>query len=129
MNLLDKFIDAIKEIEGWFPISKKYPIGSRSFRNRNIGNIRFVGQRLAIGKDKDGFAVFKTEEDGRKTLETMIYNAAIGKSRVYKPTDTILQFAQKYAPSFDGNHPKSYATFLAKRTGITINTPISKLIV
>ena len=126
--LLDKFIDAIKAREGWFAPCKKYPKGSRSWRNRNCGNLRYVGQKLATGKDKDGFAIFATEENGRITLKTMIINGASGKSKIYRPSTTIRGFFRLYAPSNDGNDPDSYATYVAKQCGLDLSTPIRRLL-
>lgn len=118
-NDLDLMCEAIKEFEGWFPPSAKHPNGSRSWRNKNPGNLRKANWSLAIGYDKDNFAIFKTKEDGMKTLKGMIKNAAIGKSQVYKPTDSILTFFKKYAPSVDGNHPAKYASYVALKMGVS----------
>ena len=121
MTTLDKFCLAIKEFEGWKP-------GSKSFRNKNPGNIKFIGQRLAIAKDAGGFCIFVKYEDGYKTLYTMVYNACAGKSVVYKPTMTILAYFKKYAPSSDKNDPDAYAKFVAKKVGLPVDTQIKKLI-
>jgi hypothetical protein len=32
-----------------------------------------------------------------------------------------------HAPSSDGNDPKKYATFIAKRLGVTVDTPLRSL--
>jgi hypothetical protein len=117
------FADAIQQHEGWFA-------GSRSRRNHNAGNLRcnVVMNRLAISKDKDGFCVFKNDTDGRIALETMLRNACTGKSTSYKPTMTLLQFFERYAPSEDNNNPKAYAQAVAKHIGVTIDTQIKTLV-
>lgn len=115
-----KFAEAIKIYEGWFS-------GSRSFRNNNPGNLRFVGQTGATA-DRDNFAVFKTYEEGFGALLRMIQNAATGKSKVYFPTMTIVQFFQKYAPSSDNNYPEKYAQFVADRVGLLTSSQIKELV-
>lgn len=96
VDYLDLMCKAIKKHEGWFE-------GSRSWRNKNPGNIRKGQWSLAIGYDKDNFAIFKTEEDGMKTLKTMITNAATGKSNIYNPDMSLVNFFKKYAPSFEND--------------------------
>jgi len=118
---LANFCLAIQSHEGWFP-------GSRSERNKNPGNLRYVGQKLAIGKDKNNFAVFSTYEDGFNTLKEMIKRAASGFSKVYSPEDTLLQFFGKYAPSFDLNDPNNYAQVVAKEIGVDVSFQIKNLI-
>lgn len=103
--------EGIKEHEGWFP-------NSRSFRNKNPGNLRKGQWSLAIGYDKDSFAIFKTEADGMTTLKNMIKNAASGQSKVYKPTDSLVVFFKKFAPSSDNNNPEHYASVVGKKMGV-----------
>jgi len=111
---------AIREMEGWFE-------GSRSWRNQNPGNLKFVGQHGAA-QDKDGFAIFKTYEQGWNTLKQMLKNAAIGRSRVYSPEDSLVEFFSKYAPASDNNKPLQYASFVAGRIGVDKNTKIKTLV-
>lgn len=118
---LSAWADAIQIHEGWFP-------GSRSYRNNNPGNLRYVGQKRAIGKDSGNFCIFKTYADGRLTLEEMLTNAATGKSSVYNPEMTLLDFFSKYAPSADNNNPAAYAADVAKRIGVPVETQIKNLV-
>lgn len=118
---LGAWADAIQTHEGWFP-------GSRSYRNNNPGNLRYVGQKLAIGKDSANFCIFRTYQDGRSTLEQMLVNAATGKSSVYNPEMTLLDFFNKYAPSEDNNNPGAYAADVAKRIGVSVETQIKTLV-
>jgi hypothetical protein len=117
-SLIKRFCLAIQAYEGWTP-------GSRSFRNNNPGNLRTWYTQ--IGTD-GGFAVFKTYEDGFAALMEIVENAAKGLSAVYKPTMTIKDFFNTYAPSSDNNHPDAYALFVAKQTGVSVETPISALL-
>jgi hypothetical protein len=41
---------------------------SRSFRNKNPGNLKWAGQAKAIGHDDKGFAIFATTQDGMDAL-------------------------------------------------------------
>jgi hypothetical protein len=114
---------AIQSHEGYYA-------GSRSFRNKNPGNIRYSGlfTSLAIGKDSSGFCVFETYEKGLDALEILLTRACSGLSSVYSPNDTLLSFYEKYAPSSDGNHPLSYATAVANKIGVPIGTKIKELL-
>ena len=114
---------AIQSFEGYFA-------GSRSFRNKNPGNIKYMGlfASLAIGKDDKGFCVFETYEKGLDALEILLTRACSGLSSVYSPSDTLLSFYEKYAPSSDNNHPLSYATAVAKKIGVPISTKIKDLL-
>lgn len=132
--LLNKFCMAIQKFEDYVPPGGKYrdgtiaKIGSLSWRNKNPGNIRYIGQSRAIGKDKNNFCIFKTYEDGYAELREMVIRAATGKSKVYKPTMTILDYFNTYAPTSDGNFPRAYAKFVASEIGVDVNFVIGNLI-
>lgn len=126
---LTLFCTAIKEHEGYFPPSPAYPTGSRAYRNKNPGNVKWVsGMALATGKDSGGFAIFATYEDGFEFLKRMVRNAATGKSWVYTPTMTILQFFEKYAPSSDNNNPRRYAEAVAARCGLSVTAQLRQVV-
>ena len=127
-KLLDKWADAIQSFEGWFPKGTNgYPNGSKSWRNNNPGNIRFIGQKRALRDDGTGFCVFASYADGRAELIDLLVRAATGKSSIYKPDDTLLQFYEKYAPTSDGNYPASYAQAVARMIGVSINSKIKDI--
>lgn len=110
------FCLAIQNYEG-------YKIGTRSYRNCNPGNLKYrQGMYLAVGQDKDGFAIFKTYKDGFLALTEKIRKACIGESTVYSPDDTILTFFQKYAPSWDKNNPDAYAKYVASKLKVNYQT-------
>lgn len=128
-NLLNAFCLAIQKHEGWIlPGKPGYPNGSRSFRNNNPGNLKYVGQANATAKDDKGFAIFTTYEHGFSALKAMVRNAATGKSAVYHPHDTFYAFFRKYAPAFDNNNPLAYAEAVAKAVGVPPETTISSLV-
>lgn len=97
----------------------------------NPGNIRYVMgtwmQKLAVGQ-KNGFCIFPTLAVGQHVLEQFFINAATGKSQIYHPTDTLVQFYSKYAPSSDHNNPNAYASFVAGIIGVPASTQIQTLV-
>lgn len=113
--------NAVKEHEGWYQ-------GSRSYRNLNPANAKYVGQYTAIGKDKDGFAIFPTYEAGWNYLIKILTNACTGKSKVYSKEMTLLEFFSKYAPASDNNDSNRYAQVVADKLGVDIHYKIKNLI-
>ena len=105
-NLLNAFCLAIQKQEGWFP-------GSRSFRNKSPGNLKYAEQTKSTGKDAHGFAIFSTYEDGLQALKNQVLLGARGKSKVYRPTMNLYQFFEIFSPSFDNNDPHHYADVVA----------------
>lgn len=116
---------AIQEYEGYFPPSPKYPNGSISWRNDNPGNLRYSPFESF---NQGGFSVFDTYEDGFNALVHQITIARDGRSSVYKPTDTLVEFFHKYAPSSDNNEPSAYAVFIAKKLGVSPQFIIKDLV-
>ena len=101
----------IQEYEGYYP-------GSRSFRNKNPGNCKFsaVGYMPVYGnvtKDTGGFAIFPTYDLGWLYLKNLV------KSKAERnPYWTLLEFTSNYAPITDGNNPRLYAEFLARKLDV-----------
>lgn len=108
---------AVKEFEGWYE-------GSRAWRNRNPGNLRFSPFQA---RNEDGYAVFDTYEDGWNALLHQLRISVNGKSAFYHPEMTLLEWAQVYAPSGDNNHPQTYARFVAKKLGVGIDYKIGNI--
>lgn len=97
--------------------------GSRSWRNYNPGNIRggeYATRMGATGVDKDGFAVFPSEEAGDKARSHLVFN-----TNGYKNL-TLPQVIARYAPQSDGNNTQAYVQALAK-AGVPTNVPMSQL--
>lgn len=113
--------EAIKIHEGWFK-------GSRSQRNQNPGNLRYAKQLGTTGQDDKGFAIFKTYDDGFAALCKLITNARDGKSKVYKPEMSLVEFFSVYAPAFDHNDPNAYAKFVAQKLKVSIDFKIKDLV-
>lgn len=120
-DLMGKWADAIQTHEGWYS-------GSRSYRNNNPGNLKYVGQARATGKDSGGFCIFATYADGRQELIDLLTRAASGKSSYYRPEMTLVDFYNVYAPSSDNNNPNAYAVAVAKSMGISVNTQIKSIL-
>lgn len=118
---IEQFADAIQEMEGYFP-------GSRAYKNNNPFNLKYIGQRTAIGKDDKGFCIFPSYDIGRQTGIDMIKNVVAGKSRVYKQNCSILEFFKLYAPDSDGNDSNRYASFVAQKLKVGTNYKIKDLI-
>lgn len=131
MTLLDKFICAIEQHEGYFPPCRAYPKGSRSYRNNNPANFRynsFVKDLGAIDKDSGGFAIFLDIKSGRKALKDFVKLACTDKLKAYKAKMTIKQFFAVYAPSSDGNNVDAYANAVANNCGVLPTAQIGTLL-
>lgn len=92
---------------------------SIAFKNNNPGNIRSVG---------GGFKSYDTIEEGYNDLTNYIQRAMTGKHKAYDPNESLLDFCKTYSPKSDGNDPVAKANIIAKDLGVSLDTPISKLL-
>ena len=114
--------------------SNYVPVGVRSNqqgtlaqRNNNPGNLRFNNQPGAVRGDK-GFAKFESYEAGRQALVNDLRAKQSGKTRTgLKPSSTLQDLINVYAPKEDNNNPTSYANTVASNLGISTSTPISEI--
>lgn len=122
MTLIEKFCEAVKGHEGWFP-------GSRSQRNNNPGNFRCSKLMTDLGAIRcdDNFSVFPNYETGWKALISFVTYACNNELRAYKDK-TIYGFFEVYAPSGDSNTPRRYAEIVAKAVGVSPDTKMKDLI-
>jgi len=129
-NRIKDWALAIQKHEGYFAPGQNplYPHGSKSWRNHNPGNFRYVGQYKAVGQDQTGFAIFPSYEVGFQHLCTILTNACTGKSKVYRPEMTLYGFFSVYAPNSDGNNAKAYAEAVAKDLGVQPTIQIADLL-
>ena len=76
-----------------------------------------------------GFRTFSSYEEGKQALHNQLNLYKTGKTKVgLKPSSTLLEAMSKYAPFGDGaNNPIVYSNVIAKKLGITSNTPISQI--
>ena len=85
---------------------------SRSYRNNNPGNIRYGAFAQTHGAtDSETYAKFATPIEGTAALLDLLAGSR------YRNLDLIRVF-QRYAPSADGNHPREYADYVARRSGV-----------
>jgi len=110
------FATAIRDFEG--------KPGDLNYKNNNPGNFRCspIGYLSKYGDVKciGNFAVFPTYQQGWDyLLNSISYRAK------KHPQWTFLDFFNNYAPPSDNNPTKSYATFVATRCGVSINTTLS----
>ena len=105
--LLEAIADAITAFEGWSP-------GSRSYRNRNPGNLR--DSVVVHTMDSDGYCVFETLVEGYEALLEDLYAKVTGKNTHGLSLDSSLrQLFDVYAPRAGGNDPASYTHVVAAR--------------
>lgn len=105
MATLHQLAAAITKMEGCYP-------GTRAFRNKNPGNLRFAHQPKAIAQDEKGFAIFETFEDGEAALLTLLTQ--------YKHTHpqwTLAHLINTYAPPSE-NDSDNYVKFVAQFLGM-----------
>lgn len=122
---------AAKVREGW-------AIGTTSYRNLNPGNLRYTPYTKslgAIGHDPQNFCIFPTYAAGENALLQFFRDARANELIPYREyaqkhgrkMPTLQDFYQVYAPAADSNDPNSYAVFVAKQIGCTIDTPINQI--
>ena len=146
MQKLSAWAKAIERQEG-------YSQGTRSFRNKNPGNLRWTSYTKslgAFGKDKDNFCIFRTYNDGfaalcqflrdaswRQLRPYHIFNSSIpyhktllpeGKNGDELPELTLLDFCSIYAPAEDSNKPFEYALSIANQLKVTPSAYIKELV-
>jgi hypothetical protein len=105
VHALEAMADAIMQYEGWH-------LGSRSWRNRNPGNLR--DSHWGHKTDDDGYCVFGSLTDGYDALLDDLKAKVKGKSSHHlTPTSTLSDLFDVYAPRADSNNPNAYAAFVA----------------
>lgn len=107
---------AIQIFEGWFP-------GSRSFRNKNPGNLR--GGVGNLGNDSDGFVRFVSYFHGMYALCWDLYLKCSGYTGTsLGPGCNLRDLVEVYAPGADGNHVGEYVGFLVARLNLPETTKL-----
>src|SRR3990167_5730643 len=109
-RLIQKIAEAIQVHEGFYGPKVGYPNGSRSFRNNNPGNLKWIGQKGSTGKDAQGFAIFSSYDVGFAALK-----ADVEFKIFVRKILNLLEFFKRYAPASDGNVPKRYAEVVLQR--------------
>lgn len=99
---LEALADAIMQQEGWHR-------DSRSWRNRNPGNLRPYDKSQPT--DGDNYRVFSSLYDGFHAL-LLDLAAKFNGSHGLTPTSTLLDLFNLYAPAGDANNPTAYTQFV-----------------
>lgn len=122
MTPIEALADAIMSFEGWIPKgqSQALPNGSRSWRNRNPGNLRPFNSTQP--RDIDNYRIFTSLVDGFAALLADLTR----KVQVdFSPKDTLLSVMSKYAPVGDENNPTQYTVFVCHRLTLTLGRPVN----
>lgn len=107
-------------------VSPRSPTGAASALQTNPGAIKdgaFARSQPGYTGASGGFATFKTPEAGVAAQEKLLRSAYVGKG-----VNTIDKIVNKYAPQGPENSAASvanYKKYIAQRTGIDVNAPIS----
>lgn len=115
MTRLEALCDAIKTFEGWYPFS-------RSWRNNNPGNLRHSKFQSSYA---GGFAKFPNFATGWLALWYDVYKKCIGETQTaLRPTSSLYDFFNVWAPGSDGNQPHVFTEWVARRLKIPPETKL-----
>jgi len=124
---LERLTYAMATHEGWSLVGTPgNPTGSKSYRNHNPGNLR--SSPLAVGQ-ADGFAVFRTDDDGFAALRLDIMQKATGHTTTgLNGSSTLAQLIAIWAPAADGNAPAAYLAHICQLTGFSPQMQLKDLL-
>lgn len=75
-----------------------------------------------------GFRAFGSYAEGKAALHNQLELYKTGRTKnPVRPNSTLLEAMSVYAPAADNNNPQHYAGFIAKKLGISVNTPIKNI--
>jgi hypothetical protein len=113
MDPLEVIADAIMSFEGWKP-------GSRSYRNRNPGNLE-GGEKV----DAKNYDVFPTFIEGYQALLNELEAKFSGNNKHgIGPTSTMSALMNIYAPPSDNNPTTAYCIFICNWATLTLGRNI-----
>jgi hypothetical protein len=115
MNSIEALADAIMQFEGWHK-------DSRSWRNRNPGNLRPLHQ--TDPQDGQGYRVFDSLADGFWALVADL-RAKFNGSHGLTADSTLLDLLNIYAPAGDANNPNAYTQFVCGWTTHILGRPVT----
>jgi hypothetical protein len=114
MDALEAIADAIMHFEGWVP-------GSRSYRNRNPGNLEHGGH-----VDDKGYNVYTTFIEGYAALLLELKDKFTGHNvHGIGPDSTLLALFNVYAPPSDNNPTNKYCEFVASYASTALGRTIT----
>jgi hypothetical protein len=126
-NKREKVIDLLASIIAYQEGFYKKGYITRAQKNHNQGNLIFVGQSKAIGKDDKGFAIFANDQDGWEALKFQLNYIFDGKSKYYLPDFSINDFVAVWASTSPHNEKVAYANAIARVFGVSPETPLNEL--
>lgn len=94
----------------------------RGIRNNNPGNIeagQFAQSQPGYSGSDGRFAKFDTPQQGMDATSNLL--STYGKQGI----NTVSGIINKWAPSTDGNNTQAYAGFVAKKLGVSPDTPLN----
>lgn len=116
MSPIDALADAIMNYQGW-------RLGSRSYRNRNPGNLR--GSPYKVGTDDQGYAIFRSLPHGYDALVFDLTAKITGRSsHKLGVTSTLLDLVNCYAPAGDHNEPSPCTLFVVEWLCTALDYPV-----
>lgn len=121
MSKIEAWALAIKEEEGWAP-------GTRSFRNKNLGNMKYSALTAslgAVGHDDGNFSIFPTYEAGLSALCEFLKLGCRDQLKAFHNARTLKEFTQVFAHP-PAAHP--YAENVAKKLGVKVDIDIKELL-
>jgi len=95
------------------------PETPRGIRNNNPGNIRFNPDVIWIGQnghDDDGFATFRSPEDGLRAVAVLLRHY-----HVYHHCDTLVDYVARWAPPAE-NDTRAYIHYMGRYLTVGPNT-------
>jgi hypothetical protein len=116
MSPLEALADAIMQFEGWKQ-------GSRSWQNRNPGNLRPAGGASVLTDDSN-YRIFSSLSEGFAALVDDL-QAKFNGSHGLTPQSTLLDLLNVYAPAGDANNPNTYTQFVCTWTSRALNQNIT----
>lgn len=90
-------------------------------------NVNLLYNNPGALKEAGKLRKFLTYEEGWKALIRQLTIACTGQSQYYKPTNSLLQFFEIYAPKWDNNDPVKYANECAQYLKVPVTTQIQEL--
>ena len=120
LEVLEKLAHVIEKQEGFWVDD------SLAFKNKNPGNLMFVGQKGAT-KSPSGFCKFESYGDGFRALLAQLTLVWNNQSRYYPKDCSILQFVNAWASTSPLNERDAYAKAIADAFRVSVDYQLNKL--
>jgi hypothetical protein len=121
LDFIPIWADAIAQFEGF-----NSP-GSRPARDHNPGDLKFAGQRGAVGQDPGGFAVFPDDITGFQALYNQL-TKYVSDFPGYSLLQIMAHYLGQHAPEVDAQgNAFTYADSVAAALGVTSDVTLGQL--